>query len=249
VSAVDLLLSPLAWLVLAGALAGVAGGLPHAAVVRAVALLLGLLALGAMTPWFANRLVGRLEAQAVPAACARPPATLVVLAGGVDLRPRDASDFSALNGASRRRMDAAITAWRLSPDTRLLLSGGPSARHAPAISSLMAAYARWAGVPEAAISIEASSLDTWQSAQAVAARFPPGARIGLVTSASHWPRARVAFEHARLEACAIPADVRKLPVGLPWALIPRLSALGKTEDALHEWVGLAWYRWRARRDG
>ena len=248
-SAVDLLLSPLAWLVLAGALAGVAGSVPHAGWVRVLACLLGLAALAMMTPWVANRLVGRLEAQAMAAACPRLPDTLVVLAGGVDLRPRDATDFSALNGASRRRMDAAITAWRLAPGTRLLLSGGPSARHAPAIASLMAAYARWAGVPEAAISIEASSLDTWQSAQAVAARFAPGTRVGLVSSASHWPRARLAFENARLEVCAVPADVRKLPVGLPWALIPRLSALGKTEDALHEWVGLAWYRWRARRDG
>jgi uncharacterized SAM-binding protein YcdF (DUF218 family) len=249
VSGVDLLLSPLAWLVLAGALAGVAGGLPHAGAIRVIALLLGLVALGAMTPWFANRLVGRLESQVAPAACARLPATLVVLAGGVDLRPRHPGDFSALNGASRRRMDAAISAWRLAPETRLLLSGGPSARHAPAIASLMAAYARWAGVPEDALSLEVGSLDTWQSAQAVAARLPPGTRIGLVTSGSHWPRARVAFAHARLDACAVPADLRKLPVGLPWALIPRLSALEKTEDALHEWVGLAWYRWRARRDG
>jgi hypothetical protein len=39
-----------------------------------------------------------------------------------------------------------------------------------------------------------------------------------------------------------------LQVGLPWALIPLLSDLEKTEDALHEWVGLAWYTWRARRD-
>ena len=248
-SAVDLLLSPLAWLVLAGALAGVAGALPHSGIVRGIALLLAAVALGAMTPWVANRLVGRLEAAALGAPCARIPDTLVVLAGGVDRRPRDASDFSALNGASRRRMDAAISAWRRVPATRLLVSGGPSARHAPAIASLMAAYARWAGVPPAAISVEASSLDTWQSAQAVAARFPRGTRVGLVTSASHWPRARVAFEHARLEVCAVPADIRRLPVGLPWALIPRLSALGKTEDALHEWVGLAWYRWRARRDG
>ena len=246
-SAVDLLLSPLAWLVLALGAAGAAGWLPQPWLLRAPALLLAAGALFAMTPWVANHLVGRLEREAIRDACAQVPDTLVVLAGGVDLRPRDAADFSALNNASRRRMDAAISAWRRAPQGRLVLSGGASARHAPALAGLMAAYARWAGVPAAAMDLERTSRDTWQSAQRVAAGLAPGARIGLVTSASHWPRARLAFERAGLRACAVPADIRRLPVSMPWALIPRLSALGKTEDALHEWAGLAWYRWRDRR--
>ena len=245
-SAVDLLLSPLAWLVMAGVLAGAAGWLPHPALLRLLALLLGLAALAAMTPWVANRLVGWLERDAPQAACATLPPTLVVLAGGVDLRPRDASDFGALNGASRRRMDAAITAWRSDPRTRLLLSGGRTARYAPPLAVLMASYAQWAGVPAHALALDTESRDTWQSARSVAARFPPGTRVGLVTSASHFPRARLAFESAGVPTCAVTADVRRLPTGLPWALIPRLSALEKTEDALHEWVGLAWYRWRGR---
>lgn len=242
----DLLLSPLAWLAAAGLLAGVAGWLPHPAILRTLALLAGLASLAAMTPWVANRLLGRIEKAAPVAACASAPEVLVVLAGGVDLRPRDRDDFGALNGASRRRMDAAISAWRAAPNTRLLLSGGASARHAPPISQLMAAYARWAGVPPDALRLDIESLDTWQSARAVAARLPPGTRLGLVTSASHWPRARLAFDASGLQPCAVVADVRRLPTGLPWALIPRLGALEKTEDALHEIVGLAWYRWRAR---
>lgn len=244
----DLLLSPLAWLAAAGLLAGVAGWLPYPGVLRVIALLVGLGSLAAMTPWVANRLLGQLERDAPRAACASAPEVLVVLAGGVDLRPRDAADFGALNGASRRRMDAAITAWRAAPGTRLLLTGGASARHAPPIAELMAAYARWAGVPEYALRLDVESLDTWQSARAVSARIPPGTRLGLVTSASHWPRARLAFDASGLRPCAVVADVRRLPAGLPWALIPRLGALEKTEDALHEIVGLAWYRWRARDD-
>lgn len=246
-SAVDLLLSPLAWLVLALALAGAAGWLPHPPAWRVAATLLGLASLAMMTPWVANRLVRGLEREAVAASCTDAPRTWVVLAGGVDLRPRGDGDFSALNGASRRRMDAAIGAWRLAPHSRLLLSGGRSARHAPALATLMSAYAQWAGVPVRAIDLDVQSRDTWQSAEAVARRLGVGARVGVVTSASHWPRARLAFERAGLAACAAVADVRELPVRLPWALIPRLSALEKTEDALHEIVGLAWYRWRGRR--
>ena len=248
-SAVDLLLSPLAWLVLAAALLGAAGWLPQPLAWRIAGGLLAIVALAAMTPWVANHLIARLERDAARQACTNAPATLVVLAGGVDLRPRGPDDFGALNGASRRRMDAAISAWRAAPRTRLLLSGGRTARHAPPLATLMASYARWAGVPAEAITLDLDSADTWQSARAVAAALPPGARIGLVTSASHWPRARLAFERAgRPPACAVLADLRQLPVGLPWALIPRVSALEKTEDALHEQVGLAWYRWRGRGD-
>jgi hypothetical protein len=30
-------------------------------------------------------------------------------------------------------------------------------------------------------------------------------------------------------------------------MIPRTSALNNTEMAIHEWVGLVYYRWRERR--
>ena len=244
----DLLLSPLAWLAAAGLLAGVAGWLPYPGVLRVIALLVGLGSLAAMTPWVANRLLGQLERDAPRAACASAPEVLVVLAGGVDLRPRDAADFGALNGASRRRMDAAITAWRAAPGTRLLLTGGASARHAPPIAELMAAYARWAGVPGGMRADTARALCLVSSDSTSRRKAYSGTRLGLVTSASHWPRARLAFDASGLRPCAVVADVRRLPAGLPWALIPRLGALEKTEDALHEIVGLAWYRWRARDD-
>ena len=74
-------------------------------------------------------------------------------------------------------------------------------------------------------------------------------RLVLVTSAMHMPRSRLALGRAGFDVCPVPADSRRIAFGLPGYLIPGSSALDKTEAALHELVGLAYYRWRdARRD-
>ena len=71
-------------------------------------------------------------------------------------------------------------------------------------------------------------------------------RVVLVTSAMHMRRARYAVESAGFEACPVPADTRRIPFGLPGSLIPRTTALAKSEAAVHEVVGLLHYQWRCR---
>ena len=68
----------------------------------------------------------------------------------------------------------------------------------------------------------------------------------LVTSFIHVPRAQRAFASAGFEVCPLGTDARRLPSRLPWALVPRTSALVNADVALHEWLGLAYYRWRDR---
>jgi uncharacterized SAM-binding protein YcdF (DUF218 family) len=69
-----------------------------------------------------------------------------------------------------------------------------------------------------------------------------------VTSLVHMPRAQAAFASAGFEVCPLGADSRRLPSRLPWALFPRTSALVTSDMAIHEWAGLAWYRWRQHRE-
>jgi hypothetical protein len=57
----------------------------------------------------------------------------------------------------------------------------------------------------------------------------------------------VAFAAAGFEVCPEGTDGRRLPSRLPWALVPRSSALATSDLAIHEWAGLAYYRWRAAR--
>lgn len=240
------LLSPLSWLLLA-----VAMGIPAWRVRSRFrtpwrgCVALAALALLAMTPLVANHLLTLLErAEPVNPAChIDAPTVAVILTGGIDQRPENASDFSALGIASRRRFDRGLAYWRAHPGTTLVIAGGPARRQFPAESLLLAAYAAAFGVPDAAIRVETTSTSTWENAFSVSRMAPVAPRrIALVTSALHMPRARLAFEFAGFEVCPIRADSRYTPNDFPDALLPGSSALRKTEAALHEFAGLVYYR-------
>lgn len=241
------LLSPLAWLLLAGTLA-VCSAFLHRGFgrwLRAACAVVAGIALVAMTPIVANALMTPLE-RSLPAPhwCHEaPPSIALVLAGGADGTPSDRADFSVLSLSSRRRVDTAVAWWRERDGRDLVLVGGSGHDDAPARAELMAAYARMLGVPPADLRVETDSIDTWSNAHGSAKLLPPSPRrIVLVTSAMHMPRAAVAFESAGFEICPMAGDYRRLPSRLPWALVPRTVGLMRTEAALHEWVGLAYYR-------
>lgn len=205
----------------------------------------------AMTPLVANTLTSYLERAVMQERDCRiePPSTVVVLAGGVDRFVHDPVDYTVLNLATRRRVDRGVLYWREGIGRHIVLSGGIVQRGKTTHATLMHAYARWLGVPENEVLIEPRSHNTWQNAHEVATLIrKPLPRIALVTSATHMPRAVLAFESAGFRVCPIPCDFRTLPVRTPGALIPRTSSLLKTEAALHELIGLAYYHWLASRD-
>ena len=59
----------------------------------------------------------------------------------------------------------------------------------------------------------------------------------LVTSYWHMPRAKRVADKLLLMTCPI-MTMRKIN----WSLIPSLEAHWHTKAAIHEWLGLAWYR-------
>jgi uncharacterized SAM-binding protein YcdF (DUF218 family) len=245
------LLSPLAWLLLAAVLLALAGWQRrHRTWTLAAGIPLALVALAAMTPFGANMLLGPLERpRPMPAACSGSTPVAVVLGGGLDGWPRHEADFRALNLSSRRRMDRAVAWWRDGRGRTLVLQGGAVHPRAVPIARLMAGYAQSQGVPMSAIRIEAESGDTLENARHAARLSPPlPERLVLVTSLAHMPRARAAFVDAGFQVCPEGTDSRRLPSRLPWALFPRTSALASAELAIHEWVGLAYYRLRPRTE-
>lgn len=206
-----------------------------------------ILSITAMTPMFANWLVAWLEVSPPQASdCAvRPPSVAVVLAGGVDGFVRMEQDTSALSIASRRRADSAAEWWSLSPGRQLVVAGGSGYWGGAPESVLMSRYLQRLGVPAAAIRIESESRDTWQNAHNVAALRPALPReIVLVTSAMHMRRARYSMQEAGFTVCPLYADRRYVPFRRPSHLLPDSGGLAKTEAALHELVGLAYYHWR-----
>lgn len=241
------LLSPLSWLLVAGAVAcwawcrGERGRW-----LRRACAAVAIVAILAMTPWVANLLVGWLEApRPEPASChSSPPGVAVVLAGAVDVMPQGQDDFSALNIESRRRVERAVAWWHQRSGRSLVMAGGPQEGSNVARAALMAAYARRLGVADDALTVEGASTSSWDNARQLAGLRPAlPRRLVLVTSAMHLPRARHAMRAAGFEVCGLAADSRRIPFGLPGYLIPRSSALDKTEAALHELVGMAYYRW------
>lgn len=246
------LLSPLSWLLLT--LAALALGLrtrtDRRRLIRICACCAAV-SVFAMTPLCANLLVGWLESpSAQPAFCRNePPQIAVVLGGGVGQTPRDGEDFSVLSAASKRRTEAAVQWWMMQPGRQLILAGGPPQPGALPESRLMSAYARRLGVTPAAMIEEPESRNTWQNAQNLAALAPsPPARLVLVTSALHMPRARYSMNQAGFQVCTLATDSRLVPVRLPGYLLPQTGAMAKTEAALHELAGLLYYRVSGRVD-
>src|SRR5690606_519955 len=201
----------------------------------------------AMTPVFANRLVGWLEAAPVqPRACeTRSPDVAIVLAGGVDRFARSEEDLSVLSISSRRRAEKALGWWREKPGRRLVVAGGSRGRRSVPEATLVAGYLQQLGVPAGAVIAETRSLDTWENARNVAALQPALPReVVLVTSAMHMRRAKYSMEKAGFTVCPMGADWRYVPFRRLGYLVPDSGGLDKSEAALHELVGLVVYRLR-----
>jgi uncharacterized SAM-binding protein YcdF (DUF218 family) len=94
--------------------------------------------------------------------------------------------------------------------------------------------------------VEAKSADTWENARFSANILRPEgiSSVYVVTNAWHMRRALLAFEGTGLTVTAAPTppnDVRQPDL---WDCLPHASAWQTAYYALHEWIGLAWYRFR-----
>ena len=236
-----LLLSPLSWLLFA-LLLWACGRRLQRRWLRAGGLALGLLAVASMTPLMANALVGVIERRAVAGPedhCERAEA-LVLLSAGFDRPPRSVGDYRALTGISLARLFDLLE--RPPPaGVPLIISGGGPYVHPEA--QLLASMLERLD-PRFQPLLESRSQTTWDNALEVARMLPPPRHIALASSAMHLPRARLVFEAAGFSVCRWPLDRRHIAVGGIGALVPQSTSLRKTEAALHELAGDAYYRWR-----
>jgi len=67
-------------------------------------------------------------------------------------------------------------------------------------------------------------------------------KVALVTHAWHMTRAIISFRAAGLDIVPAPTGFTE-PIGfVPWQLLPSMHALSRTYYAMHEWLGIGWYR-------
>jgi uncharacterized SAM-binding protein YcdF (DUF218 family) len=178
------------------------------------------------------------------------PDGIVVLGGVISPGVSDVRNSMALDEAAERITATAELAHRY-PDARIIFSGGSGSlleregSEAPfAVRELQTL-----GVPHDRITAEEQSRNTIENAafSRLLANPKPGERWLLVTSAYHMPRAMAAFRAADFPVEAYPVDWRtRGPVDLQRGFPTLSEGLGRTDAAVHEWVGLIVYRLTGR---
>jgi uncharacterized SAM-binding protein YcdF (DUF218 family) len=157
---------------------------------------------------------------------------IVILSGG---RYLDGS----LNDEALWRTMTGVRLYQQGLAPRLLFTGGPCCGQSA--SALMSNLAAELGVPKSAILLEEQSLRTSENAiQSAAILRMNGMRSAiLVTSPLHMRRAQLAFEHAGVSVYPVRAEEKNL-----WLLSGAVERLTLFQAAIHEYLGLAFYRIR-----
>jgi uncharacterized SAM-binding protein YcdF (DUF218 family) len=216
------------------------------------------LASAALLLLYSNRLVSTclvrpLEAAypAIPeiAPGGPPPAALegctvvAVLGGGNSNMPGKAAT-SQLSTSALARIVEAVRILRALPGARLIVSG-PGSPGRPTHAAVLAAAAESLGVDASRITMVDTALDTEDESRAFA-KLVGSERTALVTSAWHMPRAARLFRNAHVDFVACPADfVGRDAVRLGWSdLYWDSEALERSNQAVHEWLGILWLRLR-----
>jgi uncharacterized SAM-binding protein YcdF (DUF218 family) len=172
-----------------------------------------------------------------------PPQAIVVLGGEVArARHEPLGTRPGLMTLDRLRTAAALQRRTGLP---ILVTGGIVARDAAPVGLTMEQSlrddfrtpARW---------VEARSFDTWENARFSADILRPEGitSVYVVTHAWHMRRALLAFEGTGLTVTAAPTPPDEVPHLDLLAWLPQASAWQRSYYALHEWIGLLWYRLR-----
>lgn len=176
------------------------------------------------------------------------PQAIVVLAAG---RTEAAREFGGRDAVGPLTLTRLRYAARLHRRTGLpvLVAGGGTPEETPSLADLMARALR----EDFGVSVrwrERRSLNTAENAfnSAAILREENVRTVFLVTHAWHMRRAAWIFEVAGLEPVPAPTafmgpDDPAIP-GEPGDYVARSSALLASTLALHEWLGLLWYRLR-----
>jgi uncharacterized SAM-binding protein YcdF (DUF218 family) len=218
--------------------------------VSVISLFLGLVA---CTGWASRYLVSIVEDLAGPTLTAieakrllgapNPPQAVVILAGGMSYDEREPDGPATTSAYGLQR---TLYGTRLAKQTglKVMVSGGsPSLKAFPEAQAMAQLMSQDLGLkPDW---IEPNSLDTRGNAQLSAqVLLPQGVKhVLLVTHAAHMLRSRIEFEQAGFQVTVAPMGFQAgqgAPSSLAW--LPSAAGAVKTWYAVHELVGLLWYR-------
>ncbi|MHB8914952.1 MAG: YdcF family protein [Thiobacillus sp.] len=196
------------------------------------------------TPWVGGILRKSLEVSN-PIDLRAPPSAdaIVVLGGGRRTQAREYGG-DTLNSYSLERLRYAARLHRAT-QLPILATGGMPGGGSVSEGALM----RKVAIEELHIPIrwvEAASLTTWDNARLSAPILKKSGvkRILLVTDAAHMRRAVPLFQQQGLDVIPAGTHFAGTQISSPLTLLPNASGLRDSNYALHEWVGIVWYRLR-----
>jgi uncharacterized SAM-binding protein YcdF (DUF218 family) len=195
-------------------------------------------------PWTGNRLMRSMEAgmERVSAMKVGQAEAVVVLSIGRTVAPGP-DKISEWHDADR--FFGGIELFQAGKAPLIIFTGGsaPWEKDAPLEGEILAGQARSMGVPAESIKVTRQAFNTKEEAAAVRELLPvkpeSGARILLVTSALHMPRAKKVFEEAGFQVLPFPVDfvTSATKKTYPTDFVPSAAGLFKTSAALRELYG------------
>jgi len=203
------------------------------------------------TPAISYFALGSLEWLYPP--CADRPEdvkAIVVLSGG--MRPPDGvRKQPELKESTLCRCLQAARLYRQGEPCLVVASGGKvdPAGPGPTLAEAMRDFLLRHGVAQGDLLIEDRSRTTYENAAETAKllRRRVIGKVVLVTDALHLLRAQRCFEAQGIEV--VPSGCRYRATRLRWSLfsfLPSAGAARGTQEALHEWLGIVWYRLHGR---
>ena len=169
------------------------------------------------------------------------PTGMIVLGGAINPEVSAAHGQIALNG-SAERLTAAVALAREYPNARIVFSGGnPNLIGGRPEGDFALRFFEEVGVPRDRVIVESQSRHTVENAifskRLIAPK--PSERWLLITTAMHMPRAVGVFRQVGFQVEPYPVDYQLTG----WRALRALGSgsMGRTDAAVHEWLGLFAY--------
>ncbi len=199
------------------------------------------------TPLIPNFLVQHLEEQYPVISLAElrdtnQPVHILVLGAGHS-NNENLPATTRLSEEALAKITEGIRLHRQIPGS-IIITSGFKGRGTDAQATVSAEAAVLLGVDAANIKRQTNPGNTLQEATAYKKVYGDSARLIVVTSAIHMPRAMVLFRKAGLQPIPAPVNfiVGKRVKPDYWFWLPSSKNIEKTEKAIHEYVGLIWYK-------
>ncbi len=191
--------------------------------------------------------LGSLEWSHPPLQTMPPAAEAIVVLGGYQPAPNDLIPHPPLGIDSIYRCLEADRLYQQTSDCPIFVTGGKvnPDQEGPTLAESMADFLQRLQIPAENLVLEERSRSTFENAVETAKLLKSREiqSVVLVTEAIHLPRAIRCFEAQGVTVAGAGCEYKASQFHWePDSFLPSPSAADGNHQALHEWLGLAWYR-------